>query len=55
MKFIFIALAYFSFGFAFPNFSPFLAIVLGGLMLLSTVILVFNLFDDQLEEVWLEQ
>ena len=55
MKYVFIALAYFTFGFAFPNFSPFVAIVLGAVMLFVTLLVIFNLFDDQLESVYFEE
>ena len=46
MKYVFFALVYFAFGFAFPAFPFALKIAVGALMALFTVVVVFNLFDD---------
>ena len=46
MKYVFFALIYFAFGFAFPEFPFALKVVLGFMMSVFTVLVVFNLFDD---------
>ena len=54
MKFLFVALLYFSCGFLFANLSTLASLVLGALMVIVTFILVLNLFDDRFEGAYLQ-